>query len=96
MSLTQEPPLDDVRLGDRIRWNCTFGRSRPRAQITWLINGEPVPSNSRRLLTTPPSLEEEEEEEESAEEEIRRLEWASSVLEVVVGERHLKNPVRPF
>lgn len=42
LNLVQEPSTFEARPGDEFRWNCTFGQSRPRAHIIWLINGEPV------------------------------------------------------
>ena len=40
--MSQDPLTGEAKPGDRIRWNCTFGQSRPKASLTWLINGEPV------------------------------------------------------
>lgn len=42
LTLAQDPPVEEARAGERLRWNCTFGQSRPQAHITWLVNGEPV------------------------------------------------------
>lgn len=30
------------QIGDKVRLNCTSGRSKPAAQLSWFINGEPV------------------------------------------------------
>ncbi|XP_044742188.1 uncharacterized protein LOC123303108 [Chrysoperla carnea] len=33
------------QIGDTVRINCTSGRSKPAAQLSWFINGEPAPSD---------------------------------------------------
>lgn len=30
------------QIGDHVKVNCTSGRSKPAAQLSWFINGEPV------------------------------------------------------
>ena len=42
LTLVQDPPVEEAKPGERLRWNCTFGQSRPPANIVWIVNGEPV------------------------------------------------------
>ncbi|XP_032784367.2 uncharacterized protein LOC116922062 isoform X1 [Daphnia magna] len=90
ITLTPDLPLDEARIGDRRKWNCTFGRSRPRAHIAWFINGEPVSHNSRYLLSSK-SMDSEAWTTNPNSGTTKRLEWVNSVLELTLAERHFKN-----
>ncbi|XP_046457205.1 uncharacterized protein LOC124204205 [Daphnia pulex] len=94
LNLVQDSPLEEARTGDRRKWNCTFGQSRPPAHIAWFINGEPVASSSPYSTANSRSAV----EEQSGEAEMnsrtgatKPLEFVNSVLELTLSERHFKN-----
>lgn len=40
------------QIGDYVRVNCTSGRSRPAAHLSWFINGEPAEESALKVYDT--------------------------------------------
>lgn len=40
------------QIGDPVRLNCTSGRSKPAAHLTWFINGEPADQSLAKSFET--------------------------------------------